>query len=36
MTLTKAVEELLNDADEAKVEEEKAVIRAIVEKLPYS
>ena len=35
-TLTKAVAELLNDADEAKVEEEKAVIRAIVEKLPYS
>ena len=34
--LTKAVAELLNDADEAKVEEEKAAIRAIVEKLPYS
>ena len=35
-TLTKAVAELLNDADEAKVEEEKTAIRAIVEKLPYS
>ena len=34
--LTKAVAELLNDADEAKVEEEKSAIRAIVEKLPYS
>ena len=34
--LTKAVAELLNDVDEAKVEEEKAAIRAIVEKLPYS
>ena len=34
--LTKAVAELLNDADEAKVEEEKTAIRAIVEKLPYS
>ena len=33
--LTKAVAELLNDADEAKVEEEKAAIRAIVEKLPW-
>ena len=31
--LTKAVAELLNDTDEAKVEEEKAAIRAIVEKL---
>ena len=35
-TLTKAVEGLLVNADEAKVEEEKAAIRAIVEKLPYS
>ena len=34
--LTKAVADLLNDADEAKVEEEKTAIRAIVEKLPYS
>ena len=34
--LTSAVAELLTDADEAKVEEEKAAIRAIVEKLPYS
>ena len=34
--LTKAVAALLNDADEAKVEEEKTAIRAIVEKLPYS
>ena len=34
--LTKAVESLLVNADEAKVEEEKAAIRAIVEKLPYS
>ena len=34
--LTKAVEGLLVNADEAKVEEEKAAIRAIVEKLPYS
>ena len=32
----KAVAELLTDADEAKVEEEKTAIRAIVEKLPYS
>ncbi len=29
--LTKAVAELLNDADEAKVEEEKKAIRAIIE-----
>ena len=34
--LTKAVESLLTDADEAKVEEEKKAIRAIVEKLPYA
>ncbi len=34
--LTEAVKSLLVDADEAKVEEEKAAIRAIVEKLPYS
>ena len=34
--LTKAVESLLTDAEEAKVEEEKTAIRAIVEKLPYS
>ncbi|MEY8428055.1 4Fe-4S dicluster domain-containing protein [Lachnospiraceae bacterium 46-15] len=37
--LTKAVESLLADADgaeEKKVEDEKAVIRSIVEKLPYS
>ena len=34
--LTKTVASLLVDADEAKVEEEKAAIRAIVEKLPYS
>lgn len=34
--LTKAVEALLSPADEAKVEEEKTAIRAIVEKLPYS
>ena len=34
--LTNAVAELLNDADEAKVEEEKTAIRTIVEKLPYS
>lgn len=34
--LTKSVEGLLTDADEAKVEKEKASIRAIVEKLPYS
>ena len=34
--LTSAVAELLTDADEAKVEEEKKAIRAIVEKLPYS
>ena len=34
--LTKSVASLLVDADEAKVEEEKASIRAIVEKLPYS
>jgi heterodisulfide reductase subunit C len=37
--LTKLVESLLNPADaddEQKVEEEKAAIRAIVEKLPYS
>ena len=34
--LTSAVAELLVDADEAKVEEEKKAIRAIVEKLPYS
>ena len=34
--LTKAVEGSLVNADEAKVEEEKAAIRAIVEKLPYS
>lgn len=38
-TLTKAAESLLeaaDDADEKKVEDEKAAIRAIVEKLPYS
>ena len=35
-TLTEAVKSLLVDADEAKVEEEKTAIRAIVEKLPYS
>ena len=34
--LTSVVMPLLCDADEAKVEEEKANIRAIVEKLPYS
>ena len=37
--LTKAVESLLadaDDADEKKVEDEKAAIRSIVEKLPYS
>jgi heterodisulfide reductase subunit C len=34
--LTAAVASLLVDADEAKVEEEKNAIRAIVEKLPYS
>ncbi len=34
--LTEAVKSLLVDADEAKVEEEKGAIRAIVEKLPYS
>ena len=34
--LTAKVAGLLVDADEAKVEEEKAAIRAIVEKLPYS
>lgn len=34
--LTAAVKDLLTDADEAKVEAEKAAIRAIVEKLPYS
>ena len=34
--LTAAVASLLVDADEAKVEEEKNSIRAIVEKLPYS
>ena len=34
--LTAKVAGLLSDADEAKVEEEKAAIRAIVEKLPYS
>ena len=34
--LTKTVESLLADADEAKVEEEKAAIRTIVEKLPYA
>ena len=34
--LTKTVASLLTDAYEAKVEEEKAAIRAIVEKLPYS
>ncbi|MEE1314667.1 MAG: 4Fe-4S dicluster domain-containing protein [Faecalimonas sp.] len=34
--LTKAVADLLTDADEAKVEAEKEAIRAIVEKLPYS
>ncbi len=35
-TLTEAVKSLLTDADEAAVEAEKAAIRAIVEKLPYS
>ena len=38
-TLTKAAESLLeaaDDAEEKKVEDEKAAIRAIVEKLPYS
>ena len=34
--LTKVVAGLLTETDEAKVEEEKAAIRAIVEKLPYS
>ena len=34
--LTEAVKSLFVDADEAKVEEEKNAIRAIVEKLPYS
>ena len=34
--LTKIVAGLLTETDEAKVEEEKAAIRAIVEKLPYS
>jgi len=34
--LTASVKDLLTDADEAKVEAEKANIRAIVEKLPYS
>ena len=34
--LTAKVAGLLTDADEAKVEEEKTAIRAIVEKLPYS
>ena len=34
--LTKTVQSLLVDADEAKVEAEKANIRAIVEKLPYA
>lgn len=34
--LTKAVESLLTDADEAAVETEKEAIRKIVEKLPYS
>ena len=34
--LTAAVASLLTDADEAKVEEEKKAIHAIVEKLPYS
>ena len=34
--LTASVASLLVDADEAKVEEEKGAIRAIVEKLPYS
>ena len=35
-TLTETVKSLFVDADEAKVEEEKTAIRAIVEKLPYS
>lgn len=34
--LTKTVEDLFAPAEESKVEEEKAAIRAIVEKLPYS
>ncbi len=34
--LTKAVADLLTDAEEAPVEEEQAKIRAIIEKLPYS
>ena len=34
--LTKAAASLLTETDEAKVEAEKAAIRAIVEKLPYS
>ena len=34
--LTEAVKSLLTDADEAKVEEEKSAVKAIVEKLPYS
>ena len=34
--LTKAVADLLTDADEAPVEEEQTKIRAIIEKLPYS
>ncbi len=33
--LTEAVKELLTDADEAPVEEEKEAVHAIVEKLPY-
>ena len=34
--LTEAVKSLLTDADEAKVEEEKSAVKAIVEKLPSS
>jgi len=34
--LTRTVAELLTEAEDGKVEEEKASIRAIVEKLPYS
>lgn len=34
--LTESVKELLTDADEAAVEEEKKQIQAIIEKLPYS
>ena len=35
-TLTEQIKEVLTDAEEEQVEEEKKAIRAIVEKLPYS